>query len=68
MWHFTCGRAVLTVIWWENLKDVEHLKDITLDRMIILKMNLKCDAKINLSQDKDKRSAVVSAVMNVFVA
>jgi pyridoxine/pyridoxamine 5'-phosphate oxidase len=26
-----------TVFWWENLKDNEHFKNVTLDRMIVLK-------------------------------
>jgi hypothetical protein len=47
-----------THIWWENVKDGDHLEDLEVDGRIILKWTLKtrCEGTdwIHLDQDKDQ--------------
>ena len=61
-----------TGFWWENLKERDHLREPGVDGRIILRWTLrKWDVRgmdgIELTQDRDRRWALVNAVMNIQV-
>jgi len=63
-----------TGFWWGNLRERDHLEDPGVDRRIILICIFsKCDGEgvcvnwIDLTQDRDRRWALVNAVMNLRV-
>jgi len=60
---------VLTGLWWRNLKEGYHLKDLDVDGMIILKLYLRNKRGeidwLDLAQDRDRWQALVNAVMNL---
>ena len=71
VWH-VCGRWHMhTEFWWGNLKERDHLEDVSVDGMMILKWIFKKWVGtfdwINLSYDKDKWLAVVNTVMNLWI-
>jgi hypothetical protein len=55
--------------WWGSLKEEDHLEDLGVDRIIILKSIFeRWDGGVNwidLAQDWDRWRAVVNAVMNL---
>ena len=60
-WHVTrMGRDVHTVLWWGNLRERGHFRNLGIDEGMILKWTLnKCDWEgdvdwIDLAQDRDK--------------
>ena len=66
------GRGeVHTGFWWGNLRDENRLKNLGVDGRIILKCIFEkwVDSIewIDLAQDRDRRRAVVNAVMNLRV-
>ena len=69
----TMGREeAYTGFWWENLKERDHLREPGVDGRIILRWTLrKWDVRgmdgIELTQDRDRRWALVNAVMNIQV-
>jgi hypothetical protein len=58
--------------WWENLREGDHLEDFGVGRRVILKWIFKkMDGGvdwIDLAQDRDRRRALVNAVMNLRVS
>jgi hypothetical protein len=58
-------------VWWENLREGDHLDDPGISGRIILKWIFeKWDGdmeKIDLAQERDRWRAVVNAVMNLRV-
>jgi hypothetical protein len=62
---------VHTGLWWVNLKEKDHLKDLSVVGCIILKWIIKkWDGSmdgIDLAQDRDRGRGVVNAVMNLRV-
>jgi hypothetical protein len=68
----TWGREILhTGFWRGNLRGGHHLKDPSIDEMIILKTDLRKVGWgmdwIDLAQDRDRLRAVVNAVMNLAI-
>jgi hypothetical protein len=61
-------RGVYTGFWWGDLREGDHLGDISVDGRIILKWIFNtCDGSmywIELAQVRDRWRAVVNAVMN----
>jgi hypothetical protein len=64
-------REVHTGIWWEGLREGDHLGGPDVDGRIILKWSLKtCDGGmdwIQLAEDRNRWRALVNAVMNLRV-
>jgi len=62
---------VRTGFWWGNLRDRDHLEDPDLGGRVILRwIFMKWDGGmdwIDLTQDRDRWRALVSAVMNLRV-
>ena len=60
-----------TGIWWKNLRERDHLEELDIDRGVMLKWIFKESEwgmdLIYLAQDRDRRGAIVSAVMNLRV-
>jgi hypothetical protein len=58
-------------IWWNNLRERDHLEELAIDRGVILKWIFKEGEWgmdwICLAQDRDRQGAIVSAVMNLRV-
>ena len=60
-----------TGVWWENLREGDHLKDPSVDGRIILKWILeKWDGGegmdwTDLAKDRDRWQALVNAVINL---
>jgi hypothetical protein len=53
MLHY--GGEVLAGVWWENLRERDHLDDLGLDERIILKWIFKkCMGWIDLTEDRDR--------------
>jgi hypothetical protein len=70
--HVACmgAREMHTGFWWGNLREGDHLGDQGVDGMIILKWILKWDGGMNLielAQNRDRRWALVNAVINLQV-
>jgi hypothetical protein len=62
-----CGRRE---IWWENLREEDHLEDVGVDMKIILKLIKKWDGGMNwidLAEDRNRWRALVNAAMNLRV-
>jgi hypothetical protein len=59
--------VVHTGIWWEDLKERNHLQDLGVGRRIILKLIFDkwygCMDWIDLAQDRNRWRALVNAVM-----
>ena len=73
--HVACmggGGEMLTRFWWEDLREGDHLEDPGVDGRILLKWILKRwdggMGGIDLAQERDKRRALVNAVMNLQVS
>jgi hypothetical protein len=69
MWHLWEKREVVhTGLWWGNLMERGHLKDVGVDGKIILKWISKTWNGvmdwIDLAYDNDKWQSLVRAVMN----
>jgi len=68
------GRGeVYTGFWWGNLRERDHLGDAGIDGKDNIKMDLQkveCGDMdwIKLDQDRDRRRALVNAVMNLRVS
>ena len=62
---------VHTGFWWGNVRGRDHLEDLCLDRKKILKRKFKkwdgSVDSIGVVQDREKRQALVNAVMNSWV-
>jgi hypothetical protein len=58
---------VRTGLWWENLRERDHLEDLYVDVLIILKWMIKKWGTdwIELAQDRDRCRALVNAVMKL---
>jgi hypothetical protein len=71
MWHVWGRGEVHTGLWWENLREGDHLEDPGVDGRIILKWifeRLGGGADwIDLAQDRNKWRALVYTVMNLRV-
>jgi len=72
MWQEWWTEELQTVIWWRNLREIDHLEFLGVDGKIILKWIFKnwdwgMDW-IDLAQDRDKWLAVVKMVMDSRVA
>jgi len=64
------GGEACTGFWWENLKERDHLVDLGVDGMIILrwifrKWDVTVMDWIELAQDRDRWRELVTAVMNL---
>jgi hypothetical protein len=64
------GGEACTGFWWENLKERDHLGDLGVDGMIILrwifrKWDVTVMDWIELAQDRDRWRELVTAVMNL---
>jgi len=61
-----------TRLWWENLTERNHLEDLGLDGMVILKWIFKNGNGsmdwIDLAQDRDRRRSVMKVAMNLRVS
>ena len=72
MWHASGRREKSTGIWWENLKERDHLEEMFVDgkdnsEMYFGEMQWEGVDWIHLVQNRDKWLAVVSTVMNIWV-
>ena len=59
-----------TGLWWENLKERDHLGDLNIDRSVILQTDFKEILResvdwMNMAQDWEKWPTVVNAVLNL---
>ena len=68
----TYGREAHTGFWWGNLRERDHLKDLGVDGVIILRWIFRKwyggDMDwIDLAEDKDRWRELVNAVMNLRV-
>ena len=59
-----------TGFWWGNLRERDHLEDLSVDGRIILKeVRWGGDVDwIDLAQDRNRWRALVNAVMNLWVS
>jgi len=64
-----CGRRdVHTEFWWENVRERDHLEELSIDERIILKWIFKLqDGRVewmDLAQDRNKWRALVNTMMS----
>jgi len=64
--------TVYTAFWWGNLREGDHMEELSVDGRIILKWSFKhLDGVgtdwIGLAQDRDRCWVLVNAVMNRWV-
>jgi hypothetical protein len=72
MWHVWGRGEVHTEFWWEDVRELNYVEDLRVERWIILKMDLQEVGWggvdwIDLAQGKDRRRAIVKAVINLRV-
>jgi len=71
MWHVWETREVHTGFWWGDLSERDHLEDLGVDedsiKMDIQDVGWECMDWIDLAEDRDRRRALVNAVMNLLV-
>jgi len=62
---------VHTGFWWGDLSERDHLEDLGVDedsiKMDIQDVGWECMDWIDLAEDRDRRRALVNAVMNLLV-
>ena len=60
-----------TGFWWGDLSERDHLEDLGVDedsiKMDIQDVGWECMDWIDLAEDRDRRRALVNAVMNLLV-
>jgi hypothetical protein len=68
MWHVWGRGEVYTDFWWGNMRERDHLKDPNLDGRVILRgysrRGIEGKELIDMAQDRNRRRAIVNAVMN----
>jgi hypothetical protein len=68
MLHLWGRGEVYTDFWWGNTRERDHLEDPSLDGRVILRgysgRGIEGKDWIDLAQDRNRRRAIVNAVMN----
>jgi hypothetical protein len=69
MWHTWETEELHTVLWWGDLRETDHLEDLTINGKIILKCLQEVEwegrDRIYLAKDRDRRRTFVDVVMNI---
>jgi hypothetical protein len=70
MWRGWKTGQVHTGFWCGNLREIDHLQDLDVDRRIILKLTFKKSVGggmdwIDLAQDRDRWWALVNGTKNI---